>query len=111
MNNVITNEQYVEFTRSTAIYPKERELEYLVLGLASESGEVAGKLKKIIRDQKELTTNIKGTIIDECSDVLWYLTRLADVMGVSLTELVQINHTKLASRKERGVIGGSGDNR
>src|SRR5579859_2500028 len=109
MNN-ITNQQYVEFTRSTAIYPKARELEYLCLGLASESGEVCGKLKKVIRDQKELTTNVKGAMIDECSDVLWYLTRLADAMDVSLTELIQINHAKLSSRKERGVITGSGDN-
>jgi NTP pyrophosphatase (non-canonical NTP hydrolase) len=107
----ITNQEYLEFTRTTAIYPKDRELEYLVLGLTSEAGEVAGKLKKVIRDQKELTTNIKGTIIDECSDVLWYLTRIADVMGITLTELIQINHSKLASRKERGVIGGSGDTR
>jgi NTP pyrophosphatase (non-canonical NTP hydrolase) len=101
----------LEFTRSTAIYPKERELEYLVLGLTSEAGEVAGKVKKIIRDQKELTPAVKGAIIDECSDVLWYLTRLADAMGVSLTELLQVNYAKLSSRKERGVIGGSGDNR
>ena len=110
MNN-ITNEQYLEFTRTTAIYPKDRELEYLVLGLTSEAGEVAGKVKKIIRDKKELTTNIKGTIIDECSDVLWYLTRLADAMGITLTDLIQINHAKLASRKERNVITGDGDNR
>ena len=108
---MINNEQYLEFARSTAIYPKERELEYLVLGLTSESGEVAGKLKKIIRDKKEITTNIKGTIIDELSDVLWYLTRLADCMGITLTELIQVNHAKLSSRKERGVLDGSGDNR
>ena len=107
----ITNQQYLEFTRTTAIYPKDRELEYLVLGLTSEAGEVAGKVKKIIRDKKELTTNIKGTIIDECSDVLWYLTRLADAMGITLTELISVNYAKLSSRKERNVLSGDGDNR
>lgn len=107
----LTNQEYTEFTRTTAIYPKSRELEYLILGLASESGEVAGKLKKVIRDQKELNTSIKGAIIDELSDVMWYLTRLADVMGTDITGLIQINYAKLSSRKERGVIGGSGDTR
>ena len=110
MNN-ITNEEYLAFTRTTAIYPKERELEYLVLGLTSESGEVAGKVKKIIRDNKELTPNLKGAIIDELSDVGWYLTRLADCMGTDLSSLLQHNYNKLSDRKERGVISGSGDNR
>lgn len=108
----ITNEQYLEFTRTTAIYPKERELEYLALGLASEAGEVCGKLKKVIRDNGGvLTPATKLTLTDETSDVAWYLTRLCDALGLTLTELLEHNYRKLSSRKERGVIGGSGDTR
>lgn len=107
----ITNQEYLEFTRTTAIYSKDRTFEYLGLGLASESGEVAGKLKKVIRDQKEMTLNVKGAIIDELSDVIWYVTRLADELGTDLTSLMLHNQSKLASRKERGVISGDGDNR
>ena len=108
---MINNDEYLAFTRTTAIYPKEREFEYLGLGLTSEAGEVAGKLKKVIRDQKEMTLNVKGAVIDELSDVLWYVTRLADALGTDLTGLVQHNYQKLSSRQERGVLGGSGDNR
>ena len=107
----MNNDAYLEFTRTTAIYPKERELEYLALGLTSEAGEVAGKIKKLIRDHREMTPAIKGAIIDECSDVCWYLTRLADALGITLTDLINYNYDKLSSRKERGVISGDGDNR
>jgi len=107
----ITNEQYLEFTRTTAIYPKDRELEYLCLGLGSESGEVQGKVKKLIRDKKELTLNTKGEIISEISDCLWYITRLADTMGITLDELIEYNYKKLSDRQTRGVIQGSGDSR
>ena len=102
---------YEKFTETTAIYPKDRELEYLCLGLTSESGEIAGKVKKLIRDKKELTINAQGEIISELGDTLWYVTRLCAVMGITLEELMENNYTKLSSRKERGVIGGSGDNR
>jgi NTP pyrophosphatase (non-canonical NTP hydrolase) len=108
----MTNEQYMEFTRSTAIYPKDRELEYLALGLASEAGEVCGKIKKVIRDnQGVLPEAVKIATTDELGDMLWYITRLCDSLGLSLTELLQHNYEKLSSRKERGVIGGSGDKR
>jgi NTP pyrophosphatase (non-canonical NTP hydrolase) len=110
MNN-ITNDEYLVFTRTTVIYPKDKELEYLCLGIASETGEILGKVKKLIRDRKELTTNAKGEIIAELGDVAYYLTRLADHLGITLTDLLQSNYEKLSSRKERGVIGGNGDYR
>ena len=107
----MNNEAYLEFTRTTAIYPKDRELEYLALGLTSEAGEVAGKIKKIIRDHKEVTPAVKGAIIDELSDCIWYTVRLCDALGINLTDLINHNHAKLSSRKERGVISDDGDNR
>lgn len=63
---------YIEATRQTAIYPKDRE--YLTLGLISEVGEVCGKLKNI-RDGQ---TYSDGQILDEISDCLWYAVRLMD---------------------------------
>ena len=109
---MITNEQYLEFTRSTAIYPKDRELEYLTLGLTSEAGEVAGKVKKVIRDNNGVVTPIgKQQLVDELGDVCWYLTRLCDYFDISLTELLECNFQKLSARKNKGTIQGSGDNR
>lgn len=69
-------DQYVEFTRTTAIYPKDRAITYLMLGLISEVGEVAGKVKKRIRDG-ELSVPTSA-IVSEIGDCLWYLARLED---------------------------------
>lgn len=99
-------------TRLTAKYPQERALEYLVLGLASEAGEVAGKYKKIIRDNNGVLDNeSKQALAAEVGDVLWYCSELATELGTNLGAVAQQNINKLQSRKERGVIGGSGDNR
>lgn len=98
---------YQKLTRETAIYPKENAITYLALGLGSEAGEVQGKVKKMIRDGG---INVMDTL-DEIGDVFWYLTRLCDEMDFSAEEVLQRNIQKLMSRKERGVIGGSGDKR
>ena len=85
---------YMDFTRRTAIYPKRREKEYLMIGLMNEAGEVGGAYKKEIRD------NINNTdlIIDEMGDVLWYLTRLCDVYDIKISELMTNNISKLFQR-------------
>ena len=85
---------YREFTRKTARYPKRREKEYLMLGLMNEAGEVGGAYKKEIRDRVDNT----DLIIDELGDVLWYLTRLCDVYGVEVSELMVNNMDKLFNR-------------
>lgn len=99
---------YTNFTRTTAVYPKDRAIDYLVLGLASEAGEVAGKLKKHIRGDGNA---IKDEILSETGDVLWYVTRICDEYGITLEELASLNFFKLKSRIERGQIRGNGDNR
>jgi NTP pyrophosphatase (non-canonical NTP hydrolase) len=101
---------YQEFTRTTAIYPKEQALTYLALGLTSEAGEVAGKVKKLIRDSNESLTFMKD-LVSELGDVLWYVARLADEINVDLFHVAALNKDKLITRKERGTIGGSGDTR
>jgi NTP pyrophosphatase (non-canonical NTP hydrolase) len=106
--------RYKEFTRTTAIYPdagtgKLPELMYLALGLAGEAGEVANKVKKLFRDgdSEEKRDRLKG----EIGDVFWYLARLCDALDLNPEDILQANADKLSSRKERGVIGGSGDER
>lgn len=105
MNNF---DEYQEFTRSTAKYPSETALQYLLLGLASEVGEVHDKFKKPMRDGYEPDHH---SIIKELGDVLWYVARIADEMGVPLSVVTFENVKKLSSRLERDKISGSGDDR
>ena len=85
---------YMDFTRRTAKYPKRREKEYLMIGLMNEAGEVGGAYKKEIRDRVDNTE----LIIDELGDVLWYLQRLADVYGLTISQLMVNNMDKLFNR-------------
>ncbi len=95
-----------------ALYPEAGKgttmaLAYCALGLTGESGEYSEKIKKLIRDGKL----VKADAAKELSDVLWYLTACAKELGYSLQDIAEINIVKLTSRMERGVLGGSGDNR
>ena len=103
---------YTRATNETAIYPEagtgaDLELYYLALGLTSEAGEVAGKIKKLIRDNKY----DPGAIAYELGDVFWYLVRLCNAIGYKPTEIMEININKLLKRKASDTIKGSGDDR
>lgn len=108
-------DEYQRKTKETAIYPRDNPmtaLSYATLGLAGEAGEIANKVKKIIRDQDgELSQEVKNKLGKELGDVLWYVSALATELGVNLSSVASDNIDKLFSRKERGVLGGSGDNR
>ena len=108
-----TFNNYQQATAQTAKYPPSQALEYLSLGIASEAGEVAGKMKKWIRDGDSKMTEAEWeqAMASEIGDVLWYCARLADELGLSLSQIAEDNMEKLLDRKARGVIGGSGDNR
>lgn len=85
---------------------------YTALGMNGEAGEIAEKVKKILRDKDGDRTQIdRADIIKELGDVLWYVAMFAKSLDVSLDEVATANVEKLASRKDRGVIHGSGDNR
>lgn len=97
--------EYQSLAHETAIYPEDKALEYTALGLTSEAGEVAGKIKKYIRDGEFDQT----AVISELGDVLWYISELAYSLGYSLELIAAGNIAKLKSRADRGVISGSGD--
>lgn len=84
----------------------------MALGLAGESGEVAEKIKKVLRDSDgQISAEVRSELCHELGDVLWYLARLADIAEVDLSKIAEINLEKLESRQKRGKLGGSGDNR
>lgn len=89
--------------------PSAKSLPYMSLGLAGEAGEVANKVKKIIRDGD--SDEIKQQITAELGDVLWYVAGVATMLGVNLDEVAEANLDKLAKRAANNRIGGSGDNR
>lgn len=104
---------YQEESKKTAIYPDwGNNFVYPALGLASEAGEVAGKLKKVVRDKGGvLDDETRREVSKELGDVLWYVAQLASEMSVSLDTLASENIHKLQSRQARGKLGGDGDNR
>jgi len=113
IEQVITPDLYESMAGETAIFPEHKALEYLALGLTSEAGEVAGKVKKLIRDgeDKEGFELKKIAISHEIGDVLWYCAMMAREVGVPLNTIMRENLEKLHSRKARGTLQGSGDDR
>jgi len=103
--------EYQEMAKTTAIYGDQHKILYPALGLAGEAGEVANKVKKLIRDGYEKNKDYRKEVAAEIGDVLWYCAVLADDIGCDLETIVNNNLIKLQDRMQRGVIGGSGDNR
>tara|TARA_Y100001978_G_scaffold195797_1_gene204506 strand:- start:1671 stop:2000 length:330 start_codon:yes stop_codon:yes gene_type:complete len=104
---------YQKIARKTAIYPNiGSNYVYPTLGLVGESGEVAEKIKKVIRDKNGKFDELeRNSLKKELGDVLWYISNLCDELNLSLSEVADINLDKLHSRKLRGKISGSGDDR
>lgn len=100
--------EYTEFVKSMKVYPEKYAIIYPALGLSGEAGEIAEKIKKWLRGDRELD---KEGLLKELGDPLWYITSLADDLGYTLQDVIDANVEKLTSRKERGVLKGSGDNR
>ena len=97
---------------NTAIYNDADVIIYPALGMLSEAGEVAGKIKKVLRDKNGHFDPVeRDKIADEVGDVLWYIAALCTDLGVGMETIAQKNLNKLNSRMARNVIKGSGDNR
>ena len=109
----ITATEYQTKAAETAIFPKEKALEYLTLGLAGEAGEIANKVKKLIRDgaDREDYHAKLNAIGHELGDVLWYCAMLAKEVDMNLGRIMEDNLEKLADRKARNRLQGDGDNR
>lgn len=102
---------YQEWTRELVQYPKDKEMEYLALGLSGEVGEINNKIKKVLRGDKQVNLQFKEDMIQELGDVMFYLARLCDHFGIGLNQCMIENHNKLEGRKARNTIKGSGDKR
>lgn len=103
---------YQKDTSTTAIYPEDQAMTYLTLGLTGEAGEVADKVKKVIRDKGGVTDEeTVVSIAKEMGDVLWYMAQLAEHFGLSLSTIARMNLDKLMNRKINNQIGGEGDER
>lgn len=110
---------YQAWTIQTAVYPEagektDFELNYLVMGFVGETGELANKLKKLLRkgivipgnDKNPLTFDDEQqkALIDEMGDVLWYLARLCETLDIDLVDLAVENRMKLEKRKTENEL-------
>jgi len=106
------NDYQTAALRTAAPKDKKDEVFHLVHGLCGESGEIAEKVKKIVRDKNgQISDEDKAEILKELGDVLWYVAVLADHFDITLGDVADKNIAKLADRQKRGLISGSGDNR
>ena len=105
--------EYQKKSRETAIYPDAgNNWIYPTLGLVGEAGEIANKMKKVMRDKEsKIDEETKKDMEQELGDILWYVAQVATELDLSLGNIAEENIKKLFSRKDRGVLGGSGDNR
>ena len=103
--------EYQVSARRTALYPEDEGIIYPTLGLVGESGEIAEKVKKVIRDMEGNFEESKEEIAKELGDVLWYVANLSFELGYDLGDIAALNIQKLVDRQERGKIQGDGDNR
>lgn len=103
--------------RKTAIYRNnmqslQERMSYCVLGLTSEAGEVAGKLKKVMRDNNGyLGFQEAHDIRKEVGDVLWYCAMILDELQLTMGGCADTVLQKLAARQSNGTLQGSGDER
>jgi NTP pyrophosphatase (non-canonical NTP hydrolase) len=98
--------------RTAAPKDKPNELFHLLLGLVGETGEIAEKAKKIVRDKdSDFSQWDIEDLAKELGDTLWYVAVLADHFDIRLESVARLNITKLADRQARSVLGGTGDNR
>ena len=106
-------DEYQKGCKKTAMYPDVgKNFIYPTIGLMGEAGEVANKIKKLIRDDNsKISEDKREELAYELGDVLWYVAQLSTELGLKLSEVVVMNQDKLKSRKEREKLKGSGDHR
>ena len=106
------NEYQANAAKTSLMQDDQKLFVYTALGLNGEAGEIAEKVKKVLRDHDgDMAKLDKADITKELGDVLWYVAMFAKSLGISLDDVATTNVEKLASRAARGKIHGSGDNR
>lgn len=109
----MTLNEYQDEARKTAVFKTDQD-QFIccILGLNGEAGEVAEKVKKVIRDYEgKFSDQAKVEIANELGDILWYIAMAADMLGFTLEQIAKRNNRKLSDRKNRGKINGKGDKR
>jgi NTP pyrophosphatase (non-canonical NTP hydrolase) len=99
---------------STAIYQKlsNQGFHYTAYGLMGEAGEISSKIAKVFRDESgKFTLEKQYELALECGDLLWLLAAFVYELGYDLDRIASMNLEKLAKRKEKGTLTGSGDKR
>ena len=105
-------DNYQSKAMETAIYPEKIGLQYTILGLAGEAGEVANLYKKVLRDYNgNISAETMNKLLDELGDCLWYLAMISAELQTNLSTVAQRNISKLATRKLNNTLHGSGDER
>lgn len=106
-------DEYQKRARDTTVYQNiGRNPRYAMIGLCEEVGEVAGQLKRVERDDGDVITDDRREKLKlELGDCLWYMASLAAELGLTLNEIAEANLAKLADRKARKALHGSGDQR
>jgi NTP pyrophosphatase (non-canonical NTP hydrolase) len=108
----MTFDDYQQLALRTSEHDRKNEVFHLVLGLTGESGEIAEKFKKWVRDDLSDEAKLdRADLAKELGDVLWYVAVLSDYLGLSLGDIAQTNIDKLSDRLARNQLHGSGDNR
>ena len=110
----MSNYSFINYSKDasiTACYPEDTAIEYCILGMVGEAGEIANKYKKILRGDKVLDDKNREALKYEIGDVLWYLSQLSTELGYTLEEVAKMNIEKLHSRYKRNQIKGDGDDR
>jgi NTP pyrophosphatase (non-canonical NTP hydrolase) len=108
----MTFDEYEQKAMETALDYGDQAFNYGGLGLASEAGEVAGKLKRVIREHDNIVTEeMRDTLKKELGDVLWYINFLAVKLNIPLKDVATANIEKLSNRKTRETLKGTGDER
>lgn len=104
---------YQKKCKKTAVYPNiGKNFTYPTIGLMGESGEVANKVKKLIRDDNgKITPERRDEIKAELGDMLWYMAQLSTELGIKFSAVAKYNLEKLIKRQKDNKLHGSGDNR
>jgi NTP pyrophosphatase (non-canonical NTP hydrolase) len=110
----MTLDEYQKEALVTALWSGDdlKDLSHWVLGVTGEAGEIAEKVKKLIRDYDgKLDAEQKFELVKEVGDVMWYLAVLAEHLGYKFEAVGKMNIDKLRDRQARNKLQGNGDNR